>query len=150
MRYALGMNADTIIIGNCLDVLPTLPAGCAALGFVDPPFNIGLRYPGFDDRQSEDAYLGWLGERLAAVRRVLTPTGALFVAIGRKYQAEVYMMLKRIGFHLRDTIVWAYAFGPAQQRRFTPAWVAIHYATMHPKNCTLPRPGTDTSCSAEG
>jgi hypothetical protein len=68
-----------------------------------------------------NAYLGWLGQRFAAARRVLTPTGALFVAIGRKYQAEVYVMLKRIDFHLRDTIVWAYAFGPAQRRRFTPA-----------------------------
>src|SRR4051794_7507920 len=123
---------NTVITGDCLAVLPTLPPDSVSLAFADPPFNIGLAYPGYDDRRGEDDYLAWLASCFAAVRRVLTPTGALFVAIGRKHQAEVYVLLKRLGFHLRDTIVWHYTFGPAQRRQFTPAWVAIHYAVIDP------------------
>jgi hypothetical protein len=39
--------ADTILTGDCLAVVPTLPAGSASLVFLDPPFNIGLEYPGY-------------------------------------------------------------------------------------------------------
>ena len=38
---------DTILTGDCLDVLPTLPAGFAQLAYLDPPFNIGWFYPGY-------------------------------------------------------------------------------------------------------
>jgi site-specific DNA-methyltransferase (adenine-specific) len=37
------------------------------------------------------------------------------------------VLLKRLGFAWRNTIVWHQTFGQAQQRKFTPSWVAIHY-----------------------
>ena len=36
------MQTNTILTGDCLTILPTLPAGVPHLAFLDPPFNIGL------------------------------------------------------------------------------------------------------------
>jgi DNA modification methylase len=88
---------NRILTGDCLDVLATLPAGSVDLVATDPPFNIGLKYPGYDDCRTPEEYLGWLEERFKAVHRVLSPTGTLFVAIGQHMQAEVYTLGEIVG-----------------------------------------------------
>jgi site-specific DNA-methyltransferase (adenine-specific) len=54
------MNTNSIITGDCRDVLRTLPAGVADLVVTDPPFNIGYPYPGYDDSLTDDEYLDML------------------------------------------------------------------------------------------
>jgi hypothetical protein len=41
---------------------PTLPACSVELADIDPPFNIGLDYPGYDGRSPEGEYFAWLEE----------------------------------------------------------------------------------------
>jgi site-specific DNA-methyltransferase (adenine-specific) len=57
--------------------------------------------------------------------------------MGSNLQAEVLMLLKRLGFHCRRTICWYETFGRAQQGNFTPSWRAIHYVVKDPKNFTF-------------
>jgi hypothetical protein len=54
-----------------------------------------------------------------------------------QYQAHVCVLLKGLAFHWRNTIVWHYTFGPAQKRKFTPSWVAIHYFAADPRRFTF-------------
>jgi site-specific DNA-methyltransferase (adenine-specific) len=75
------MDTHTVLTGDCLDVLPTPPAGVAELVIADPPFNIGLGYPGSNDHRPRAAYLDFTDRWLAAVVRVLSPTGSVFVQI---------------------------------------------------------------------
>ncbi len=96
---------DTILTGDCLAILPTLPAGVAQLAYIDPPFNIGLAYPGYDDRRPEDEYFAWLEDVFLSVRRVLSPSGSLWVQCGQTIQAEICVMLKRLGLHWRNSPV---------------------------------------------
>jgi DNA modification methylase len=133
------MNINRILTGDCLELLTDFPAAAVDLAFADPPFNIGLDYPNHNDQMPAGQYLAWLGDCFAAVRRVLTPTGGLFVAIGQHFQAEVLVLLKQLGFHWRNTVIWHYAFGPAQRHKFTPSWTAIHYVTMDPSQFTFNR-----------
>jgi site-specific DNA-methyltransferase (adenine-specific) len=128
---------NAVLIGDCLDLLPTLPAGSADLVFADPPFNIGLDYPDHDDSLPPAEYLAWLEVRLRAACRVLSPTGSIFVAISTQYQAEVGVLLKGFGLHWRSTLPWHYTFGPCQRRKFTPSWVAIHYLTADRQRFTF-------------
>jgi DNA modification methylase len=81
--FACMNTTDTIITGDCLAVLPTLPAGYAHLAYLDPPFDIGLPYPGYLDRLPEGEYLAWLRDVLRAVLRVLSPFGSLWVQYGQ-------------------------------------------------------------------
>lgn len=126
------MFTDQVLTGDCLDVLPTVPASSVDLLLTDPPFNIGLDYGGYDDARPTHEYLEGLRVRLDACRRVLTPSASLWLAIGARYQAELCVLLKSLGFHWRNTVVWHYTFGPAQPRKLTPSWVALHYFTVHP------------------
>ncbi len=104
-----------IITGDCRDVLPTLPAGCVDLLFADPPFNIGIDYAGYEDDRPAAEYLDWLRGCFTDCRRLLSPTASVWVAIGPKYQAEVNVLLKSLGLHWRDSVIWHYTFGPAQK-----------------------------------
>jgi site-specific DNA-methyltransferase (adenine-specific) len=131
------MNTDCVITDDCFNVLPTLPAGLANLLFADVPFNIGLAYPAYDDSRPPDEYLALLEDRFRAARRVLSPRGSLVVASGVRYQAEVCVLLKGLGFHWRNTISWHYTFGRCQKKKFTPSWTALHYLVMHPRHFTF-------------
>lgn len=102
--------------------------------FADPPFNIGIPYESYSDNKTTQEYLQWTRSWLTAIKPILKPHGSIFVAISNQYQAAVRMIMEEVGFYWRDTIIWHYTFGPAQQSRFTPSWVAIHYATNHPRH----------------
>ena len=83
------MDTDRIHQGDCLQLLAELPPACIDLAFADPPFNIGYEYDRYDDRRAREDYLTWAEKWLAAVRRVLKPTGSFFVAIDDEYAAEI-------------------------------------------------------------
>jgi site-specific DNA-methyltransferase (adenine-specific) len=88
MRYNGSMDTDNIITGDCLDALTTMPADVVDLAFAGPPFDIGLKYPVYNDSGPPREYLAWLEERFRALRRMLAPAGSLVEAIGTAYLAE--------------------------------------------------------------
>jgi DNA modification methylase len=66
-----------VILGDCLAVLPTLPAQSFDLVFTDPPYPFVDRPYGY---WTEPQWLGLMMKVVAQVRRVLKPTGsAVFV-----------------------------------------------------------------------
>jgi adenine-specific DNA-methyltransferase len=69
-----------VIIGDCRDVLPTLPyAECI---FADPPDGIGKQYVGYSDRPKRDGYLLWLQEVLALLS---SRAGITWVSLNPKW-----------------------------------------------------------------
>jgi site-specific DNA-methyltransferase (adenine-specific) len=126
-----------LLTGHCLVVLPSLPANFAPFAYLDPPFNIGLPYSNYFDRQPKDVYRALLEDTLREVKRVLTADGSIAVQCGQQIQAMVYEMLERLGFHFRNTFVWAYTFGPHQKRKFVPSYQPLHHFSKHKKNFTF-------------
>jgi site-specific DNA-methyltransferase (adenine-specific) len=135
--YHLDDPPTQVMVGDCLRVLPTLPAGCAQLVFIDPPFNIGLEYPGYDDSRPEADYLAWLGAAFEAACRVLGPAGSLWVQMTPRWLGKVSGLLEGLGLCWRRTVVWHYTFGPAQQRNLTPSWQALLYFVRDPGRFTF-------------
>jgi DNA modification methylase len=121
--------------GDCTEVLKRLTGGTVDLAFADPPFNIGYEYDAYNDVRSEDDYLSWCGVWASGIRRVLKPTGQLWVAIGSRYQAQVKEVL-RCYLDWVQTVVWHYTFGPRQESKFTPSWVALHHFVADPRRYT--------------
>lgn len=120
----------TLSTGDCLAMLPQMPAGCAKLAFLDPPFNIGLDYPGYDDSRPDGEFFAWLEEIFRATIRVLAWNGSLWVQCGQTIQAEVKVTLQELGLHWRNSVVWHYTFGPHQKKKFVPSWQMLHYFTV--------------------
>jgi site-specific DNA-methyltransferase (adenine-specific) len=102
-----------VLPGDCLDILPTLPAESVDLVFADPPYNLQLRQElwrpdhsrvdGLDDDWDRfadfAAYDAFTRAWLSACRRVLKPTGTLWV-IGS------YHNIYRVGSILQDLDYW--------------------------------------------
>lgn len=111
---------DHIIHGDCLNVLPTLPAESVDLVFADPPYNLQLHqdlwrpnmtlvdpvdedWDQFDSFADYDAFSeAWLG----AVRRVMTPTATIWISGTYHNIFRVGTILQNLGFWLLNTITW--------------------------------------------
>jgi site-specific DNA-methyltransferase (adenine-specific) len=128
---------NEIVQGDCLEQLAKLPADCVDLAFADPPFNIGYDYDVYNDRRARAEYLAWTERWLAAVRRVLKPTGSFYVAIGDEYAAELKVRLDEQGLTLRNWIVWHYTFGVHCTKKFTRSHAHILYYVADPRRFTF-------------
>ena len=115
---ALPLNA--ILDGDCIDVMNSLPENSVDLIFADPPYNLQLKgdlhrpdnskVDAVDDEwdqfSSFAAYDKFTKEWLAAARRLLKPTGAIWV-IGSYH--NVFRMgaeLQNQGFWILNDVVW--------------------------------------------
>lgn len=126
-----------VLTGDCLRILAEQPAASVDLAFADPPFNIGYEYDLYDDRRAREDYLEWTGRWLAAVKRVLKPTGSFFVAIGDEYAAEHKVRMDALGFTLRNWIVWHYTFGVNCTKKFNRSHAHIFYYVADPNRFTF-------------
>lgn len=123
--------------GDCLTVLPTLPARCAALVFADPPFNIGYEYDEYRDTLPRTDYLAWAEKWLAAAARLLSPTGTFVLAIGDDYVAEYKIRLDALGLTRRNWIIWHYTFGVHLASKFGRDHTHLLYYVADPKRFTF-------------
>jgi site-specific DNA-methyltransferase (adenine-specific) len=142
----------TIIHGEALEVLRTLPDGCAGLVYVDPPFNTGGARTGLKTTATADAtasrlgfagrryrveqqtgpryadrfddYLGWLRPRLEETRRILASRGSLYFHIDPRESHYCKMLLDELFGRacFLNEVVWAYDYGARSTRR----WSAKH------------------------
>jgi len=128
---------DTIVTGDCREVMGRYPGGWADLVFADPPFNIDYGYDVYDDNQTRSAYLRWAAEWLVGAARLLRPHGTLVVAIGDEYAGEYKVMLTEHGLTLRNWIIWHYTFGPHQRKKFGRDHSHLLYFTKHPSRFTF-------------
>ncbi|HEY0418944.1 MAG TPA: site-specific DNA-methyltransferase [Acetobacteraceae bacterium] len=99
-----------IHLGDCLDILPTLPEASVDVVVTSPPYNLDLRYSHYRDRREEGEYLDWLVAVAEAVRRVMRPDGSFFLNIsGSPRQPwlpfELIVRLRAM-FMLQNHITW--------------------------------------------
>ena len=103
------MKVNTIICGDCLEILPTLPK--AKMIFADPPDNLGLRYEGFKDKFScEKEYNHWL---LMRCIKALTSTNLLCLSV---YHKNMYRIWRSLVLEYQKAIevrqfLWRFTFG---------------------------------------
>ena len=128
---------NQIIQGDCVELLRRGPEGWVDLAFADPPFNIGYLYNGYEDLKPAEQYVRWCREWMSAVHRALSPTGSFFLAIGDDYAAELCVEAKRLGFTMRNWIVWHYTFGQQPKHKFARSHTHILYFTKDPKKFTF-------------
>jgi len=111
---------NQIIPGNCIDVLAEMPAESVDLIFADPPYNLQLRralwrpdqskveavnndWDKFTDFQAYDQFTEiWLN----ACKRVLKPTGTLWVIGSYHNIHRVGTILQNLGFWTLNEIAW--------------------------------------------
>ncbi len=111
---------DTILPGDCTEVLEQLPENSVDLVFADPPYNLQLSQElwrpnrtrvaavedGWDKFASFEEYDQFTRLWLSACRRVLKDTGTLWV-IGTYHNIyRVGAILQELGFWILNDVVW--------------------------------------------
>lgn len=77
------MKSDIQLVGgDCLAVMPGLPAGAFDVVVTSPPYNLGIAYRTFDDTAPRADYLAWCRAWVAEVRRLLVDDGSFFLNVG--------------------------------------------------------------------
>jgi len=132
------LQINQIIEGDCITLLNDGPAEFVDLVFADPPFNIGYLYHNYDDQKTTDEYLEFSEKWMRAVHRALKPTGSFYLAIGDEYAADLCVIARRkIGFNMRNWIIWHYTFGQQTKQKFAKSHTHILYFSKDPKRFTF-------------
>ena len=143
------LRLDKIIVGDCIEELRRLPAGSVDLVFADPPYNLQLanelyrpdnsRVDAVDDDWDKfgsfAAYDTFTRDWLSACRRVLKPTGSLWVIGSYHNIFRVGTVLQDLGFWVLNDVVWRKTnpMPNFRGRRFTNAHETLIWASMGPK-----------------
>jgi site-specific DNA-methyltransferase (adenine-specific) len=109
--------------------------GPARLIFTDPPYNIGIDYGDGSDADSipHDAFVSWCEEWLSLCKECLTDDGSLWLMTCDEVAAESCLILKKLGFHIRNWIKWYETFGVNCANKFNRTSRHVFYATVHPR-----------------
>ena len=68
----------------------------------------------------------------------LKPSGSFYLAIGDEYAADLCVIARRkIGFHLRNWIIWHYTFGQQTKKMFAKSHTHILYFTKSDEGFTF-------------
>jgi len=84
----------TLYEGDCLKILPEIPAESVDLAFADPPFNLGKKYASrMNDSIKDHDYVDWCRTWVQELIRVLAPGGSLFLYNLPKWNLALSSML---------------------------------------------------------
>jgi DNA modification methylase len=94
----------TLHIGDCLDVMRTLPDASVDAVVTDPPYGLSFMGKRWDyDVPSVEVW--------AECLRVLKPGGHLLAFAGTRTQHRMAVRIEDAGFEIRDLIMWCYGSG---------------------------------------
>ncbi len=119
-RGAPALPLNTIIGGDCIEVMRALPEESVDLIFADPPYNLQLkgdlhrpdnsRVDAVDDHWDQfasfESYDRFTRAWLAAARRLLKPNGAIWVIGSYHNIFRVGTALQDAGYWLLNDVVW--------------------------------------------
>jgi len=144
------LKLDDIIQGDCIEAMRALPAGSADLIFADPPYNLQLknelrrpdnsRVDAVDDHWDQFGsfaeYDRFTRDWLAAARRVLKDTGAIWVIGSYHNIFRVGATLQDLGFWILNDVVWRKTnpMPNFRGRRFTNAHETLIWAAKGEKH----------------
>lgn len=117
-------------LGDAIEELKKLPAGCAQSVIADPPYFNVLEEEAWDTQwKTADDYLDWCGEWVRESLRVMRDDGLCFIfgQLGKREHTFIHLMsrlCKSAQFH--DLIIWDRAVGYNERRNsFTPQYEMI-------------------------
>jgi site-specific DNA-methyltransferase (adenine-specific) len=127
--FRLDDPSTEVFVGDCREVLHSLPERSVDLIFADPPFNWDVAYGEWDDSRPRQEYIEFTHEWLDACIRVLSDRGSFWVNIPDDTAAEIVMHLKQRGLAMINWCIWHFRFGQHRVGNFIVSKVhALYFA----------------------
>lgn len=120
--------------GMVEDFLQTLPPNSVDLIVTSPPYNMGKEY---ETRKSIEDYIAGQRPIISRLAEVVSDTGSICWQVGNYVQnmrvlpldVEYYPIFDKLGFILRNRIIWHYGHGHHAKRRFSGRYEVILWFT---------------------
>lgn len=115
------MAKQSVIVGDCLEVMANMNAKSVDVVVTSPPYNLGIAYRSYGDSKPEHEYMAWLAQVAAQIDRVLKDDGALFLNVGATNKdpwlaTRVGLLFARF-FNLQNNIVWVKSISVGDETR---------------------------------
>jgi len=131
---------NTIIQGDCLEVMRDLPDKCIDLVVTSPPYNLGnnhhtgnRKHNPYDDDMPEEDYQKWQIEVLEECRRVLRLGGSMFYNHKNRLKKGVsitpYEWLLKTKWNIKQELIWVNGSQNFDKIRFYPVTERIYWLT---------------------
>jgi len=116
--------------GDTSDFLAKIPNDSIQLVVTSPPYNLGKKY---ENRAAIEDYLANQAKVIQELYRILSPRGSIcwqvgnYIEKGEVYPLDIlyYPIFKKIGFHLRNRIIWHFGHGLHTTKRFSGRYETI-------------------------
>jgi len=122
---------NSIIQGDCLEVMRSIPDNSVDITFADPPFNLGKKYTGYKDNKRFNTYLEWCKQWINEMVRITKPTGSLFVHNIPKWLTYYAGFLNDTAY-FKHWIAWDAPTAP-MGKSLQPSHYGILYYVKDPK-----------------
>lgn len=159
-------NGSINLIDN-LEYLEGVQGDSVDLIYIDPPFNTGVTQSmtslktvrddsgdrtGFGGKRyrtekgdsksyidSFDDYIGFLAPRIEEAKRVLAPTGSLFLHVDQRESHYCKVLLDQVFGRdsFMNEIIWSYDYGGRSKRKWPTKHDTIFWYAVDPKNYTF-------------
>jgi len=116
---------NQIILGDCLNIMKSIPDNSIDVTFADPPFNLKKKYNGYRDSKEFHEYLEWSKRWIYEMVRITKPTGSIFVHNIPKWLTYYANFLNEIAY-FKHWIAWDAPTAP-MGKSLQPAHYGILY-----------------------
>ena len=144
-RMASGLPTERVLVGDCVELMNSLPECSVDLIFADPPYNLQLKSElhrpdnsrvdavndHWDQFESFRTYDEFTNNWLAAAKRILKKDGAIWIIGSYHNIFRLGYILQDLGFWLLNDVVWR-KVNPMPNfrgRRFTNAHETLIWAS---------------------
>lgn len=87
----------------------------------DPPYNLGKDYGNDSDSKDFENYISFTKEWTTEAKRILKPTGTMYVFMGFRFVSYLYQILERDQkLNFNNWICWHYTQGIGKKKGFSP------------------------------
>ena len=155
---------NTVINGDCVEVMKELPEGSIDLIVTSPPYSVGINYDVYDDNTTINQYLEFSEKWLNETYRILKDDGRICVNVpyeinlkergGRIFVvSEIWNVMKKIGYnwfgiidleedspHRSKTTAWGSWMSPSQPYLYNPKECIIIAYKNSPKKLVKGEP----------
>ena len=115
------MNTFNLHCGSAIDLFASIENESIDLIIADPPYNLGKDYGNNHDLKDFKEYLEFTRNWLTQAKRVLKPTGSIYVFSGFRFISYLFDILDReLGMIFNSWIVWHYTQGMGKKKGFSP------------------------------
>jgi site-specific DNA-methyltransferase (adenine-specific) len=107
--------------GDCLDLMDKIAPESIDLIVTDPPYNLSKNYGNNFDNLERREYLDFSRNWLSKAKKLLKPTGTIYVFMGVRYISYLYEILEQeLNMFFNSWITWYYTQGIGKTKGFSP------------------------------